>query len=664
MLESPRSARCLRPLNVACLVLFLQVALGGVLLMKGCFLSSSCPVSPSDAPHTNRQLKQATGERNCLRSSVLPDNVLRIPMEALEGMNDTGNSMGYLANYRVAFKRLKKRRFIEEDAINEMELQASIEHPSIARFLAAVINDTDTQDDLTPIGFIMEYFEGEQLETVLAEKSHRHRPPLPLAIRYKIAMDVAHSLAHLHSKGIIHFDVKPDQMLVRGFPPSQAPVSARLIDFGFALRESSSGYVNGELDNSTRWRGMYRYLAPEMIKDDRNVTKQIDIFSFGVVLWEMYTRTVPYHEYGKDDLLDRVMNDGPFPLELPEEAEPEWKSLVQECMQVDPLKRPSFVNLTIRFEEALDALLLRETGGKNNSENVYVQPGFDENESDVEEREVECHKTDRRLLVHRDRMMGLHPINISRLELGDRVGKGGYGKVFLAGYTVRAKLYEDVNPDAMRQVYMLSVVRHPSILRLIGAVVDASMGAGAQFIPDVYGVVTEHFGPHVSTLRDFGAGAHLSSEVVRQIGIQLAGGLASIHSHDFVLLGLNPDDIVVEATPTAEINAKISDVSLVQCVGAPLTNDIQNAIKHRGRSFVAPEVFDGVLSDKADVFSLGRVMAHLCGGSLKGSQCKLDLWNMISECVVLNPEDRLTALDIQNRLIGLGNLSEPVTPVT
>lgn len=110
---------------------------------------------------------------------------------------------------------------------------------------------------------------------------HRHRDPVPLGQRIKIALQISEALAYLHSKRIAHFDVKPEQILIRFsshsrtrrvartlaqilFPEDSdhllacpdCDVSARLIDYGTALRfAKDSPYINARLENGKRWRG-------------------------------------------------------------------------------------------------------------------------------------------------------------------------------------------------------------------------------------------------------------------------------------------------------------------------------------------------------------------------------------------------------------------------
>lgn len=139
---------------------------------------------------------------------------------------------------------------------------------------------------------------------------NRSLPPIPRAARYKIALDIANSLAYLHSINIIHFDVKPEQLLIRGFPPDEGPVSARLIDFGMALHHKSTDHhVNAQLEGGNRYRGTQHYLAPELVTMEKNVTEMVDVYSFGVVLWEMYTRGYPYRGYEIKDVMKRWVMD-------------------------------------------------------------------------------------------------------------------------------------------------------------------------------------------------------------------------------------------------------------------------------------------------------------------------------------------------------------------
>lgn len=106
------------------------------------------------------------------------------------------------------------------------------------------------------------------------ESSPRQHKPIPLGLRCRLALQVSQALGYLHGRHVIHFDVKPEQILVHFTSPpislgshedrnasdlldcDECGVSARLIDYGMSLRfTSDQPFINAELDNGGRYRG-------------------------------------------------------------------------------------------------------------------------------------------------------------------------------------------------------------------------------------------------------------------------------------------------------------------------------------------------------------------------------------------------------------------------
>jgi serine/threonine protein kinase len=108
------------------------------------------------------------------------------------------------------------------------------------------------------------------------------RKTLPLEKVVSIALDIARGLEYIHLKGIVHRDIKPENILFDG------EFCAKVVDFGVACEEI---YCNLLGDDP----GTYRWMAPEMYKH-KPYGRKVDVYSFGLVLWELVTGSLPYED--------------------------------------------------------------------------------------------------------------------------------------------------------------------------------------------------------------------------------------------------------------------------------------------------------------------------------------------------------------------------------
>ena len=117
---------------------------------------------------------------------------------------------------------------------------------------------------------------------------------LPLEKLVAIALDIARGMEYIHSKGVIHRDLKPENVLV------DAEFHLKIADFGIACEEA---YCDSLSDDP----GTYRWMAPEMIKR-KSYGRKVDVYSFGLVLWEMVAGAIPYEDMNPIQAAFAVVN--------------------------------------------------------------------------------------------------------------------------------------------------------------------------------------------------------------------------------------------------------------------------------------------------------------------------------------------------------------------
>ena len=125
----------------------------------------------------------------------------------------------------------------------------------------------------------------------------------PLADALALAHDVADALGHAHRQGILHRDVKPENILLAGG-------RALVADFGLARAIGAANYQ--KLTDTGVLVGTVYYMSPEQVRDDRDLDQRTDIYALGCILYEMLTGEPPYTGRGLTEVAARILQ-GPIP---------------------------------------------------------------------------------------------------------------------------------------------------------------------------------------------------------------------------------------------------------------------------------------------------------------------------------------------------------------
>jgi serine/threonine protein kinase len=212
---------------------------------------------------------------------------------------------------------------------------------------------------LRPPALVTEYMAGGSLKSALARRADIVAGPLT---RLVLALDAAKGLEYLHSKKICHFDVKSGNLLL-GYR-DRRPV-CKVADFGLA-REKVQTFVSGV----TSQRGTLPWTAPEILRSPDAVTEKVDVFSFGIVMWELWTGKEPYEGLNYHALMVQLANPEarlrpPVPgspewdgeeAAVPPELAPGWKVLMERCWAEDPEDRPSFTQVIRELREMISVI--------------------------------------------------------------------------------------------------------------------------------------------------------------------------------------------------------------------------------------------------------------------------------------------------------------------
>jgi serine/threonine protein kinase len=206
----------------------------------------------------------------------------------------------------------------------EIQLAAQLQHPHIVPLLSA------GEAEGLPY-FIMPFVTGESLRARVAREGE-----FPIAETVRILRDVVSALAYAHANGIVHRDVKPDNVLLSGGV-------AVVTDFGVAKAVSASSGGSGDVSLTSRGiaLGTPAYMSPEQATATPNTDHRADIYALGIMAYEMLTGAPPFSGRSTQQVLAAQVVEEPEPVERRRPAVPPMlASLVKECLAKRPADRP------------------------------------------------------------------------------------------------------------------------------------------------------------------------------------------------------------------------------------------------------------------------------------------------------------------------------------
>ena len=208
----------------------------------------------------------------------------------------------YLKNI-VALKVLHQHLTGDEEYLERFQREARtacrIRHPH-----AITLHDFGVEDDYPYLA--MDFIEGVSLKIILREEA-----PLPLDRIYRIASQVCGAIAEAHALGVIHRDLKPDNILVA--KGKDGGDWAYVLDFGIAKLVHSEQSNDPGLTRAGTVLGSPRYMAPEQVLE-QDIDTRADLYSFGAVLYRMFTGYPPFHAGSVMETMLKHVHEEPIPV--------------------------------------------------------------------------------------------------------------------------------------------------------------------------------------------------------------------------------------------------------------------------------------------------------------------------------------------------------------
>ena len=264
--------------------------------------------------------------------------------EIIKKLGEGGMGEVFLAedqklNRKVALKVLHPEYFDNLDRLErfkrEARTAAQISDPNVM-----AIHDIDKaveEDSRKEINYIvMEYIEGDSLSGYLATGQRT------ISDLLKISQKIASGLAEAHKLKIVHRDIKADNIII------EESGNPKILDFGLA--KPAAGLVSGSGDQNTqtisqeltqegRILGTVSYMSPEQARGEK-VDSRSDIFSFGILLYKMFTGKFPFDGSDNVSTIAKILETRQTPIRQVEASlPPELERIIDKCLQKDPNDR-------------------------------------------------------------------------------------------------------------------------------------------------------------------------------------------------------------------------------------------------------------------------------------------------------------------------------------
>ena len=255
---------------------------------------------------------------------------------------------------RVALKTLhadhaRNKEFIAR-FFNEAKVLSQLEHPSIVQ-----VSDFGHTADGTAY-LVMEYLRGQSLGHRLRELT-ANRKRLPLTTALQVCVQVADVLGVAHEQGIVHRDIKSENLMLVADPVAPGGERVKVLDFGIAKLSKDRGGVKTA---THQMMGTPAYMSPEQCRGAGEVDSQTDVYALGCVLYEMLAGQLPFVAEGAGEIIAmHLFQEPPALLRVAPQVPSAIADLVHRMLRKEKAQRPTMKEAA----KELANLLSKQTGG-------------------------------------------------------------------------------------------------------------------------------------------------------------------------------------------------------------------------------------------------------------------------------------------------------------
>uniref|UniRef100_A0A0D9ZQI0 non-specific serine/threonine protein kinase n=1 Tax=Oryza glumipatula TaxID=40148 RepID=A0A0D9ZQI0_9ORYZ len=223
-----------------------------------------------------------------------------------------------------------------KEFLREIAIMKRVRHPNVVLFMGAVTK-------CPHLSIVTEYLPRGSLFRLINKASAGEM--LDLRRRLRMALDVAKGINYLHclNPPIVHWDLKTPNMLV------DKNWSVKVGDFGLSRFKANTFISSKSVAGTPEW------MAPEFLRGEPS-NEKCDVYSFGVILWELMTMQQPWNGLSPAQVVGAVAFQNRR-LPIPQETVPELAALVESCWDDDPRQRPSFSSIVDTLKKLLKSML-------------------------------------------------------------------------------------------------------------------------------------------------------------------------------------------------------------------------------------------------------------------------------------------------------------------